>query len=95
VLLVKAQAPGRRDLLTGAWLLAGMLLVQALAGAYLVWAGFSLLPELTHAAVTGLVFTAAANLCLRVMLGQPSRVSRQAVVGGLIPESVASGTRTS
>src|SRR5438270_156440 len=75
--------------------LAGMLLVQALAGAFLVWAGFSLLPELTQAAVTGLVFTAAANLCLRVMLGQPSRVSRQAVVGGLIPESVASGTRTS
>jgi heme a synthase len=95
LLLVRARAPGRRDLLAGAWLLAGMLLLQALAGAYLVWAGFSLFPELTHAAVTGLVFTAAANLCLRVMLGQPSRVRRQAVVGGLMPESVASGTRTS
>jgi len=71
------------------------LLVQAAAGAYLVWAGFSLFPELTHAAVTGLVFTAAANLCLRVSLGQPSRVSRQAVLGGLRPESVARGTRSS
>lgn len=95
VALYAMAAPERRDLVGGAWVLVGALLVQALAGAYLVWAGFSLLPELTHAAVTGLVFTAAANLCLRVSLGQPSRVSRQAVLGGLRPESVTSGTRTS
>ncbi len=95
LLLVNAAAPERRDLLAGAWVLVGALLVQALAGAYLVWAGFSLFPELTHAAVTGLVFTAAANLVLRVMLGQARRVRRQAVVGGLMPESVATGTRTS
>ena len=93
--LYSLAGPQRRDLVAGAWVLIAVLLVQALAGAYLVWAGFSLLPELLHAAITGLVFTAAANLCLRVSLGQPSRVSRQAVVGGLRPESVASGTRTS
>jgi len=95
LVVVIARAPGRRDLVAGAWVLLGALLLQALAGAYMVWAGFSLLPELTHAALTGLVFTAAANLCLRVTLGQPSRVRRQAVVGGLMAESVASGTRTS
>ena len=93
LILVSGRAPARLDLIAGAWVLVGTLLVQALAGAYLVRAGFSLLPELTHAAVTGLVFTAAANLCLRVSLGQPTRVKRQAVVGGLIGESVASGTR--
>jgi heme A synthase len=95
VVLYSRAAPQRRDLVAGAWVLIAALLVQALAGAYLVWAGFSLFPELTHAAITGLVFTAAANLCLRVSLGQPSRVRRQAVVGGLRPESVARGTRTS
>ncbi len=95
LVLVSGRAPFRLDLIAGAWVLVGMLLLQALAGAYLVWAGFSLLPELAHAALTGLVFTAAANLCLRVTLGQPRRVRRQAVVGGLIAESVASGTRTS
>ncbi|HEX6348891.1 MAG TPA: COX15/CtaA family protein [Candidatus Dormibacteraeota bacterium] len=95
VLLVSIVASARRDLLLGGWLLVGLILVQALAGAYLVWGGFSLIPELLHAAVTGLVFTAAANLCLRVSLGQPSRVRRQAVVGGLMAESVATGTRTS
>jgi len=93
--LYSLATPQRRDLVAGAWVLIAALLVQALAGAYLVWAGFSLLPELLHAAITGLVFTAAANLCLRVSLGQPSRVSRQAVVGGLRPESVVRGTRTS
>jgi cytochrome c oxidase assembly protein subunit 15 len=95
LVLYNAAAPQRGDLVAGAWILVAALLVQALAGAYLVWAGFSLFPELTHAAVTGLVFTAAANLCLRVSLGQRSRVRRQAVVGGLMPESVARGTRTS
>jgi cytochrome c oxidase assembly protein subunit 15 len=95
LVLYNAAAPQRGDLVAGAWILVAALLVQALAGAYLVWAGFSLFPELTHAAVTGLVFTAAANLCLRVSLGQRSRVRRQAVVGGLMPESVARDTRTS
>ena len=95
LLLYRSVAPGRRDLTTGAWVLVAALLVQGLAGASLVWAGFSLFPELAHAAVTGLVFTAAAALCLRVALGQPSRVSRQAVVAGPRAEPVATSTRTS
>jgi cytochrome c oxidase assembly protein subunit 15 len=95
LVVYNAAVPDRRDLVAGAWVLIAALLVQGLVGAALVWAGFSLFPELAHAAVTGLVFTAAANLCLRVTLGQPSRVSRQAVVGGARAESVATSTRTS
>src|SRR6266567_3769215 len=89
LVLYNAVAPDRRDLIAGAWVLVAALLVQGLVGASLVWAGFSLFPVLAHAAVTGLVFTAAAALCLRVTLSQPSRVSRQAVVGGPRAEPVA------
>src|SRR5581483_1880952 len=68
VLLFRAAAAGRRDLRTGGWLLVGALLLQGAAGGYLVLSGFSLLAELAHAAVTGLVFVAVAHLCLLVTL---------------------------
>jgi cytochrome c oxidase assembly protein subunit 15 len=95
LLVLYAHEAPRRDLVGGAWVLLAALVAQAGVGAALVWMGFSIFPELAHAAVTGLVFTAAANLCLRVTLGQPSRVSRQAGVGGVRAESVATSTRTS
>ena len=95
LLVLYARAAPSRDLVGGAWVLLGALVAQAGVGAALVWAGFSLFPELAHAAVTGLIFTAAANLCLRVTLGQPSRVSRQPVGGGVRADSVATSTRTS
>lgn len=72
VLLYRAVAPGRHDLFTGAWLFVAALLLQALAGAYLVLSRWSLYGELLHAGVTALVFAAVAYLCFRVTLG-PAR----------------------
>ena len=63
--------PDRRDLSTGACLLIGMLLLQGAAGAFLVLSRYSLSGELLHAALTGVVFTSAAFLCLAVSLAVP------------------------
>ena len=61
--------PARRDLLVGAWVLIGTLLLQGAAGAFLVFSHYGLSSELLHAGLTGVVFTAAAYLCLRVTVG--------------------------
>jgi heme a synthase len=72
--------PARRDLATGGAVLVAMLVVQGAAGAFLVLSRYSIGAELLHAGLTGVIFTAAAYLCLRVTLGarpagaaQPSR----------------------
>ena len=46
--------------------LIGTLLLQGAAGAFLVFSHYGLSSELLHAGLTGVVFTAAAYLCLRV-----------------------------
>jgi cytochrome c oxidase assembly protein subunit 15 len=61
--------PGRRDLLVGARILIATLLLQGAAGAFLVFSHYGLSAELLHAGLTGVVFTAAAYLCLRVTVG--------------------------
>jgi cytochrome c oxidase assembly protein subunit 15 len=63
--------PARRDLLVGAGLLIGTLLVQGAAGAYLVFSHYGVSSELLHAGLTGVVFTAAAYLCMRVTVAAP------------------------
>lgn len=65
--------PARRDLLVGAAVLIGTLLAQGAAGAYLVFSRYGLSAELLHAGLTGVVFTAAAYLCLRVTVAAPDR----------------------
>ena len=62
--------PERRDLVVGAWILIATLAAQAGAGAFLVLSGWGVGGELLHAALTGVTFTAAAYLCLRVTLGR-------------------------
>lgn len=88
----RRAAPGRTDLVRGAWLLVGALLVQGSAGAYLALSGFSLLSELAHSAAAGLVFLAAAYLCLEVSL-YPRRVSRQPLPGAVSAPSAVRATR--
>jgi cytochrome c oxidase assembly protein subunit 15 len=65
----RRSAPIRRDLMVGALVLVAALLAQAGAGGFLVLSGWALTGELLHAALTGVTFTAAAYLCLRVTLG--------------------------
>ncbi len=61
-------ARSRRDLVTAGTFLLVALLAQAAAGAYLVLSHWDLFGELLHTAVTGIAFTAAAYLCMRVSL---------------------------
>jgi heme a synthase len=61
--------PARRDLLVGACILIATLLLQGAAGAFLVFSHYGLSAELLHAGLTGVVFTSAAYLCLRVTVG--------------------------
>lgn len=68
LLLYRSALRERADLRRGALLAIGALLLQAAAGAYLVLSHFTLLSELAHAGVTGLVFVAGAYLCLQVSL---------------------------
>ena len=60
-----------RMLLLRGWVLLATLVAQGGAGAFLVLSRYSLSAELLHAALTGVVFTAAAYLCLRVTVGGP------------------------
>ena len=69
LLVYRRIQPPRSDLVTGAWLLIGALVAQGAAGAFLVLSRFGVTGELLHAALTGVAFTAAAYLCLRVTLG--------------------------
>jgi cytochrome c oxidase assembly protein subunit 15 len=71
LVLYRLAAPARADLTRGAWLLLGMLVAQGAAGGLLVLSGFAVTSELLHAALTGLTFTAAAYLCLRVAVAAP------------------------
>jgi heme a synthase len=73
VLFYSRWTSGRWDLVTGGWLVVGSIVLQALAGAYLVASGWSLYGELTHAGVTALVFAAISYLCFRVTLGGAPR----------------------
>ncbi|MDQ6898779.1 MAG: COX15/CtaA family protein [Candidatus Dormibacteraeota bacterium] len=68
-LLYRRYAPDRRDLSTGARLTVLATLAQGAAGAFLVLNHWELFGELLHAALTGLLFTAAAYLAFRVSLG--------------------------
>ena len=77
----RRAAPGRVALARGSSALAGLLLLQGAAGAYLVLSGFSLLSELAHAGVTGLVFVAAAYLAMQVTLGEPAETPAGAGLG--------------
>lgn len=70
LVVYRRLAPARADLRRGAVALVAALLLQGAAGAYLVLSGFSLVSELTHAGVTGLVFVAAAYLVMQVQLGE-------------------------
>jgi heme a synthase len=74
VVLYSRAQPARRDLVAGAWLLVGALSVQAAAGAFLVLSRWSISGELLHAALTGIAFTAAAYLCMRVTLSNRSQL---------------------
>jgi len=69
LLLYRRVEPRRPDLARGAWLLVGLLVAQAVAGALLATSGFTVRAELLHDALAGLAFTAAAYLCMRVTLG--------------------------
>ena len=79
-LLAMCLRSRRRDLTLSATALVGGLLAQGAGGAYLVASGFALGAELLHAALTGVVFTAACLVCLQVLLAgersqQPIRSS--------------------
>lgn len=79
-LLALCLRSGRRDLTWSAAALVAGLLAQGAAGAYLVASGFALGAELLHAALTGVVFTAAYLVCLQALLAgernqQPIRSS--------------------
>jgi cytochrome c oxidase assembly protein subunit 15 len=89
VLLYRAIAPDRRDLSGGAWALAGSLVLQAFAGAYLVLSGWGLYGELLHAGVTALAFGCVAFLCFRVTLGAATEPRAEAARQPAGAESVA------
>lgn len=75
----------RPDLLAGGWLLIAALAAQGFAGAFLVLSGFGLSSELLHAGLTGVVFTAAAYLCLRVSVGARSAEEAAPPSSKLVP----------
>lgn len=78
LLLYQARVRERTDLRAGAVLTISALLLQAAAGAYLVLSGFSLLSELAHAGITGLVFVACAYLGLQATLDRRAERTRAA-----------------
>jgi len=70
VVAYRRLEPGRHDLFGGGLVLVGALLAQAAAGAFLVLSHLGLFGELLHAALSGVAFTSASYLCLRVALGE-------------------------
>src|SRR5262249_20109967 len=72
LLVYRRIQPPRHDLVSGACVLIGARVAQGAAGAFLVLSDFGVTAELLHAALTGVAFTAAAYLCLRVTLGAHS-----------------------
>src|SRR5262249_54174118 len=72
LLVYRRIRPPRLDLVAGVWLLMGALVAHGGAGGVMVLAHFGVTGELLHAALTGVAFTAAASLCLRVTLGSHS-----------------------
>jgi cytochrome c oxidase assembly protein subunit 15 len=80
VVAYRRLEPGRRDLLAGGLLVVLALLGQAAAGAFLVLSGFGLFGELLHAALSGVAFTAAAYLTLRVALSGQLTIEHNMVV---------------
>jgi cytochrome c oxidase assembly protein subunit 15 len=70
VVAYRRLQPGRLDLFGGGLVVVGALLAQAAAGAFLVLTRLGLFGELLHAALSGVAFTSAAYLCLRVALGE-------------------------
>ena len=89
----RRSAPGRTDLVRGAWLLVAALVLQGGAGAYLALSGFSLISELTHDAVAGLAFVAASYLLLLVSVD--SRLERPLVLDQGPATAAASGANPS
>jgi cytochrome c oxidase assembly protein subunit 15 len=79
LLAYRRWAAGRVDLTVGGILLLAAIAAQGAAGAYLVLSRWDLFGELTHDAVTGLIFVPLAYLCLRVSVRRS-------------PESVLAGT---
>ena len=68
VLFLRRWAPGRRDLIVGAWWFLATVIAQALAGGVLVLSEQDLFGQLLHAGVTAFPFGAVAFLCFRVSL---------------------------
>jgi cytochrome c oxidase assembly protein subunit 15 len=57
----------RPDLYLGSWTALITVLLQALAGAAVVWTRLDLFSALAHAAIVGLMFGALTYLCLHVL----------------------------
>jgi cytochrome c oxidase assembly protein subunit 15 len=68
LLFLRRRAPGRRDLIAGAWWLLATVVAQALAGGVLVLSDQDLFGQLLHAGVMAFPFGALAILCFRVSL---------------------------
>ena len=81
VMAYRRGEPRRGDLVTGAVVLAGALIAQAGAGAFLVLSHWGLIAELLHAALTGVLFTAAGYLCMRVTMEAGAATMPSAVTG--------------
>lgn len=62
-----ARRAQRPDLYVGSWIALVAVLLQALAGAAVVWTGLDLFSALAHAAIVGLMFGALTYLCLHVL----------------------------
>jgi cytochrome c oxidase assembly protein subunit 15 len=89
IVLYSRQAPLRRDLIVGGWLLIASLGAQGVAGAYLVISHWSLYGELLHASVTALAFAAVAYLCFRVTVGTRRETGAEAATRRLGTEQPA------
>jgi cytochrome c oxidase assembly protein subunit 15 len=63
----RALRADRPDLYRGAWAALITVLLQALAGAAVVWTRLDLFSALAHAALVGLMFGALAYQCLHVL----------------------------
>jgi len=74
VWLVARRLAVRPDLARVAGLAFGLVLLQAVSGAFLAWTNLSFLSTMAHAAIMALLFVAIAELC-RLALPQPAGVA--------------------